>query len=288
MAILSAPHHPPRLMLASIPQESSSSSWQWTPVTALDADLSSLPLAAEALRNMRCEVLDVKPTVGDASLPMQAVVQVRRRAKPLSGAAVMWRRAWALIVQDRQPLAGFSIKNETATLKPVYPAATLQGTGGHTWPSSCTPSPSKANDKKKRPPALHLFSAVFSTSCTHDQSNTQTAHTLPPQHPPQVSKAASGPCPAIIVPHGGPHTALAVNYYMPFSFLTALGYCIIAVNYRGSLGFGEAGVQSLPGHIGHNDVEDCVAALDAAVAAGEPGQGCCLFWDDEACVLCCQ
>lgn len=78
----------------------------------------------------------------------------------------------------------------------------------------------------------------------------------------------SGPRPAIIVPHGGPHTALAVNYYMPFSFLTALGYCVIAVNYRGSLGFGEGGVQSLPGHVGHHDVEDCVAALDAAVAAG--------------------
>lgn len=84
----------------------------------------------------------------------------------------------------------------------------------------------------------------------------------------QVSHAANGPCPAIIVPHGGPHTALAVNYYMPFSFLTALGYCVIAVNYRGSTGFGEAGVQSLPGHAGHYDVEDCVAALDAAVAAG--------------------
>lgn len=85
----------------------------------------------------------------------------------------------------------------------------------------------------------------------------------------QVSRSASGPCPAIIVPHGGPHTALAVNYYMPFSFLTALGYCVIAVNYRGSLGFGEAVVQSLPGHVGRNDVEDCMAALDAAVAVGE-------------------
>jgi acetyl esterase/lipase len=90
----------------------------------------------------------------------------------------------------------------------------------------------------------------------------------------QVSRSATGPCPAIIVPHGGPHTALAVNYYMPFSFLTALGYCVIAVNYRGSLGFGEAGVQSLPRHAGHYDVEDCVASLDAAVAAGEAAKTC--------------
>lgn len=48
----------------------------------------------------------------------------------------------------------------------------------------------------------------------------------------------------------------------------SLGYAVIAVNYRGSTGFGEDALQSLPGHIGTNDVEDCVAALDAAVAEG--------------------
>lgn len=37
---------------------------------------------------------------------------------------------------------------------------------------------------------------------------------------------------------------------------------------RGSTGFGEAALQSLPGHIGINDVQDCVDALDAAIAAG--------------------
>jgi hypothetical protein len=61
-------------MLAKV--QHSSSSWDWLPVTALDVDLSSLPLAADALSNMRCEVLDIKPTVGDDSLPMQAAVQV--------------------------------------------------------------------------------------------------------------------------------------------------------------------------------------------------------------------
>lgn len=85
----------------------------------------------------------------------------------------------------------------------------------------------------------------------------------------QAPKSRSGPAPAVVVPHGGPHTAVAANYYMPFTLLTALGYCVVAVNYRGSLGFGEANVQSLPGNIGTNDVEDCVAALDAAIAAGK-------------------
>jgi hypothetical protein len=35
------------------------------------------------------------------------------------------------------------------------------------------------------------------------------------------------------------------------------------------LGFGEMVTQSLPGHIGHPGVGDCIAELDAAVAGGE-------------------
>jgi acetyl esterase/lipase len=48
----------------------------------------------------------------------------------------------------------------------------------------------------------------------------------------QAPKDRSGPCPVIVFPHGGPHTAVAANYYMPFAFLTRLGYCVVAVNYR--------------------------------------------------------
>ncbi len=70
------------------------------------------------------------------------------------------------------------------------------------------------------------------------------------------------------MPHGGPHVAIPFNYYWPFAYLTALGYCVVAVNYRGSTGFGEDSVQSLPGAAGTNDIQDCLDALDAAVAAG--------------------
>jgi len=43
---------------------------------------------------------------------------------------------------------------------------------------------------------------------------------------------------------------------------------VILVNYRGSTGFGEASLQSLPGNIGTNDVADCMAALQAAINTG--------------------
>ena len=81
-------------------------------------------------------------------------------------------------------------------------------------------------------------------------------------------KDLQGPLPTVVSPHGGPHSAYPAQYFMATSFLAACGYTVVLVNYRGSTGFGEASIQSLPGHIGTNDVADCMEALAAAVAAG--------------------
>ena len=43
---------------------------------------------------------------------------------------------------------------------------------------------------------------------------------------------------------------------------------VVLLNYRGSTGYGEAALQSLPGAIGTNDVADCLASLQGAVDAG--------------------
>ena len=80
-------------------------------------------------------------------------------------------------------------------------------------------------------------------------------------------KDVTSPLPGIIFPHGGPHTCYSSVFAMP-TFLAACGYCVILVNYRGSTGFGEKLLQSLPGNIGVNDVEDCIAALDLAIEKG--------------------
>ena len=44
--------------------------------------------------------------------------------------------------------------------------------------------------------------------------------------------------------------------------------------FRGSTGYGEDSIQSLPGHIGTNDVADCMAALDAAISEGIGSELC--------------
>lgn len=50
--------------------------------------------------------------------------------------------------------------------------------------------------------------------------------------------------------------------------LIAAGYNVLLLNYRGSTGFGEASIQSLPGHVSVHDVRDCWDSLQAAVEKG--------------------
>jgi Prolyl oligopeptidase family len=40
-------------------------------------------------------------------------------------------------------------------------------------------------------------------------------------------------------------------------------------NYRGSTGYGEDSIQSLPGQAGTNDVADCMTALQATIDQGD-------------------
>jgi hypothetical protein len=71
--------------------------------------------------------------------------------------------------------------------------------------------------------------------------------------------------PIVLVPHGGPHSVMPTVYSHAYAFLALqLGAAVMHVNYRGSPGFGQEGVLSLPGHIGTHDVADCLQALEHA------------------------
>ncbi|XP_042030975.1 acylamino-acid-releasing enzyme-like isoform X2 [Salvia splendens] len=82
------------------------------------------------------------------------------------------------------------------------------------------------------------------------------------------SSKSESPDPLIVVIHGGPHTVLLASYSESLAFLSALGYSLLIVNYRGSLGFGEEALQSLPGHIGTQDVNDVLTAIDYVTGKG--------------------
>ncbi|OXB78652.1 UNVERIFIED_CONTAM: hypothetical protein H355_002617, partial [Colinus virginianus] len=62
--------------------------------------------------------------------------------------------------------------------------------------------------------------------------------------------------PLVVMPHGGPHTVFSVGWMLYPATLCRLGFAVLLVNYRGSLGFGQDSVNSLPGNVGTQDVRD--------------------------------
>ncbi|KAI4311304.1 hypothetical protein MLD38_036210 [Melastoma candidum] len=74
--------------------------------------------------------------------------------------------------------------------------------------------------------------------------------------------------PLIVILHGGPHSVSITSYSKLLAFLASLGFSLLIVNYRGSLGFGEDALQSLPGKIGSQDVSDVLTAIDHTINLG--------------------
>lgn len=74
--------------------------------------------------------------------------------------------------------------------------------------------------------------------------------------------------PLIVVPHGGPHSCTPTSFIPSYAYLCAKGYAILHVNYRGSSGFGQRALESLPGNVGTLDVEDLVHAVATITDAG--------------------
>ncbi|KAA8527690.1 hypothetical protein F0562_035441 [Nyssa sinensis] len=79
----------------------------------------------------------------------------------------------------------------------------------------------------------------------------------------------SGACdPLIVILHGGPHAVSLTSFSKSLAFLSSIGYSLLLVNYRGSLGFGEEALQSLPGKVGTQDVNDVLTAIDHVIDMG--------------------
>ena len=71
------------------------------------------------------------------------------------------------------------------------------------------------------------------------------------------------PCPPLLVfPHGGPHGANNTAFAQQIAFYTVVGFSVLLINYRGSTGFGQEALATLPGKCGTQDVSDCLAAVE--------------------------
>src|SRR5207237_407967 len=69
--------------------------------------------------------------------------------------------------------------------------------------------------------------------------------------------------PLVVIPHGGPHGAFTTSYVPGHAFFASLGMAVLQINYRGSTGYGQDALKSLPGKCGIQDVHDCMEAIKA-------------------------
>jgi dipeptidyl aminopeptidase/acylaminoacyl peptidase len=66
-----------------------------------------------------------------------------------------------------------------------------------------------------------------------------------------------GAPPLIVLAHGGPSGQVTAAYSGEAQFFATRGFAVLAVNYRGSTGYGKAYLNKLRGSWGVYDVEDC-------------------------------
>lgn len=72
-----------------------------------------------------------------------------------------------------------------------------------------------------------------------------------------------------VFPHGGPHTATVKGFSVATTALLSRGFVVLLVNYRGSIGFGQASLESLLGRIGTQDVSEVIQATRWALDTEE-------------------
>ncbi|XP_035168227.1 acylamino-acid-releasing enzyme-like [Oxyura jamaicensis] len=88
------------------------------------------------------------------------------------------------------------------------------------------------------------------------------------------------PHPLVVCPHGGPHAVFDARWRPSMAALCRLGFAVLLVNYRGSLGFGQASIDSLLSRVGEQDVADTQLAVEQALHS-EPLDSRRLGWGAE-------
>ncbi|ELU02553.1 hypothetical protein CAPTEDRAFT_154305 [Capitella teleta] len=74
--------------------------------------------------------------------------------------------------------------------------------------------------------------------------------------------------PLIVFPHGGPNSVFTADFALYNACFVRCGFSLLMVNYRGSAGFTQNGIDSLIGRVGDQDVKDCQGAAEKVIEMG--------------------
>lgn len=91
-----------------------------------------------------------------------------------------------------------------------------------------------------------------------------------------------GPRPLLLYCHGGPNGQVKDDWYPSFQYWVDRGYAVLAVNYRGSTGYGREYRDGLLGRWGELDVADSAAAVRWAFKEGIAEPGRAVAWGGSA------
>ena len=80
--------------------------------------------------------------------------------------------------------------------------------------------------------------------------------------------SAENPAPALVWVHGGPGGQSRLNYFALIQYLVNHGYAILAVNNRGSSGYGKEFNHLDDKNHGDKDLKDCIAGKDYLASTG--------------------
>lgn len=75
--------------------------------------------------------------------------------------------------------------------------------------------------------------------------------------------------PLIVIPHGGPHSVIVAEWGLSVAVLCKMGFAVLLVNYRGSIGYGQDSILSLLGNVGSQDVKDVQFAVESVLKSND-------------------
>lgn len=105
----------------------------------------------------------------------------------------------------------------------------------------------------------------------------ETVHGL--FYPPASTRfAGDGKPPLIVHVHGGPTSQAFMRFEPDIQYWATRGYAVMALNFRGSTGYGRDYMQRLYGQWGKCDVDDAVSAADFLAAEGLIDRSKCVIY----------
>uniref|UniRef100_A0A3Q4N414 acylaminoacyl-peptidase n=1 Tax=Neolamprologus brichardi TaxID=32507 RepID=A0A3Q4N414_NEOBR len=68
---------------------------------------------------------------------------------------------------------------------------------------------------------------------------------------------------------GGPHSVIVAEWGLSVAVLCKMGFAVLLVNYRGSIGYGQDNILSLLGNVGSQDVKDVQFAVESVLKSSD-------------------